>query len=273
LRAFLRSRNAALLTHGSLVLLFVSMMAILLYWPAWVAIVPCALIHHRIGILLHEYVHGIPFRRYRRNTVVLSLLDGLLLSFGMLEVFRATHLAHHRWLNTDKDPVMQAENDKRAHPSILLAGMALEATQHAKYYLTFLQGKYPHGKRRRIFAGIALSLVWMAFWFAVGRSSMILMLTILNLSTSLASSLRGAIEHHSTPDDPSFANEYRTWIPLFNLNRHVDHHLHPAKPWYLLEFRTGRPLPPRCYWTHWYHAYIKRDYVLMPAPAAPSRSG
>jgi fatty acid desaturase len=65
---------------------------------------------HRIGVLLHDYLHGIPFRRRRNNLAMVSLFDGLMLMFGTLEVFRGTHLAHHRWLNTPRDPAMETEN-------------------------------------------------------------------------------------------------------------------------------------------------------------------
>ncbi len=30
-------------------------------------LVPGVLLAHRIGVLLHEYLHGIPFRNYRNN--------------------------------------------------------------------------------------------------------------------------------------------------------------------------------------------------------------
>jgi len=74
-RRFLTGRYAPLLTHGSLMVLTVSMFAILLRLPFWLAFVPCAIIHHRIGVLLHEYIHGIPFTRYRTNLLVLSVYD------------------------------------------------------------------------------------------------------------------------------------------------------------------------------------------------------
>src|SRR5262249_42172526 len=103
-RRFLRSRHAPLLTHASLLACLATMFALLLWAPLWLALVPCLLLEHRVGILIHEYVHGIPFRRRRQNLIVIGLVDGATLSFGMLELFRASHLAHHRWLNTERDP-------------------------------------------------------------------------------------------------------------------------------------------------------------------------
>src|SRR5678816_3782463 len=59
--SFLQSRYAPLLTHASLLLLTASLFAVLLRFPFWIAFVPCAIVQHRIGVLLHEYIHGIPF--------------------------------------------------------------------------------------------------------------------------------------------------------------------------------------------------------------------
>src|SRR5262249_23770749 len=108
-RRFLHSRSASVLTHGSLVLLTIAEFVLLLRLPFLLAFVPCALIHPRIGVLMHEYIHGIPLARYRHNLWILSLFDGLMLMFGTLDLFRGTHLAHHRWLNTENDPAFSAE--------------------------------------------------------------------------------------------------------------------------------------------------------------------
>ena len=76
-------------------------------------------------------------------------------------------------------------------------------------------------------------------------------------------SFRGAVEHHSHPEDTHFANEYRVLIPLFNLNKHIHHHEEPRRPWYLLEYRTRRPLWTFHYFTHWFKVYVTRSFVLM----------
>lgn len=129
------------------------------------------------------------------------------------------------------------------------------------------RGGHPYVKSHRITIGFALSLASIAFWIAVGHPSVVLLLLGFNVYNGfVTSSLRGTVEHHSYVGDDRFANEYKVWIPLFNLNRHVHHHVDPSCPWYLLEFRTDRPLPAIRYLTHWYHVYVKRDYVLMQPP-------
>jgi fatty acid desaturase len=267
-RRLLESRYAPLLTHGCLALLTAIFFTVLVRARLWLAFVPCAIVQHRIGVLLHEYIHGIPFRRYKSNLRVLSLFDGLLLTFGLGELFRGTHLAHHRWLNTERDPAFTAEQTNNGTRWGTIT--ALEGVQHAIYLCEALRGRHRYVVPSRLIVGAALSAAWTAFWIAMGRGDVPLKIVALTLyNTLIPISFRGAVEHHSHPDNPAFANEYRVVIPLFNLNRHLHHHLAPRRPWYLLEFQTERPLSTFHYFTHWFRVYVTRDYVLMrPAPPA-----
>ncbi len=269
--SFLHSRHAVLITHGTLILLVTALFALLLLLPFWVAFFPAALVSHRVGIMLHEYVHGIPFKRYKDNLRVLSFFDGLLLFFGSMEVFRGTHLAHHRWLNTDDEP--GSEDEAIGRPPNLLAGLLgkLQGVRHLGYLLESFQGKHPYVRLRRVAYGAALSGMWIAFWVLVGRPEMIWKIwALIVFNTMVPITLRGAVEHHSHPGDTGFSNEYRVVITLFNLNRHLHHHEAPTLPWYLLEYRTAEPLPRWSYFTYWYHLYVRRDFVRMK-PKPPPR--
>lgn len=55
---FLYSRWAAWLTHGSLLLLTAVLWWLLVVAPFWLLFLPGVLLAHRIGVLLHEYLHG-----------------------------------------------------------------------------------------------------------------------------------------------------------------------------------------------------------------------
>ena len=101
--ALLRSRHAVWLTHGGAIVMTSALFALLLTLPFKYAFIPAVLLTHRIGVMMHEYIHGIPFRRYANCLRVLAFFDGLMLMFGLLELFRATHLSHHRWLNSAGD--------------------------------------------------------------------------------------------------------------------------------------------------------------------------
>lgn len=259
---FLQGPHAPLLTHGSLLLLALALFALLLGLPFWLAFVPCAIIQHRIGVLLHEYIHGIPFRRYRSNLRVLTFFDGLLLTFGLFELFRGTHLEHHRWLNTERDPAFAAARDNSRSAWGKIA--ALEGVQHLIYLAQALRGERPYVVPSRIALAMCLSLAWIAVWILLGHATVPLKLIALAVYNTLVPvSFRGAIEHHSHPGDEGFANEYRVVIPLFNLNRHIHHHQDPRRPWYLLEYRTAHPLWTWHYFTYWFRVYVTREFVLM----------
>jgi fatty acid desaturase len=262
-RSFLTSRYAPCLTHFSLAALTSAYFALLVSTPFWIAFVSGVVIAHRIGILLHEYLHGIPFRHYRNNLAIASLFDGLLLMFGMLELYRGTHLSHHQWLNTDGDPAMETTRRARRNRMRDLCA-APEAIQFLIYLRDAFRGKRPYVRRNRLLIGVVLSTLSVLFWVWIGRGDVVWkMLGITAYTTLLPISLRGAIEHHSYRGDPRFANEYRVWIPMFNLNRHIHHHENPRAPWYLLEFRTKNPLSLGHYMTYWFRVYLKRDLVLM----------
>jgi fatty acid desaturase len=255
LQRFLYSRYAPLITHFCTLAMIAAVFTLIVWAPLWLAWIPCAALHHRIGVMMHEYVHGIPFRRYRYSLWVLSALDGLMISFGLVEVFRGIHFAHHRWLNTEKDPGFLSAT--RNGPRELLMGPLW-------FLFSSLRGEHVYVRRNRIFVGVGLSLASIAFWAAIGLPQVALYLIALNAYSALvSSSFRGAVEHSSYPGDPHIANDYRVWLPLFNINRHIHHHYEPTRPWYLLEYKHERPLHPIAYWTHWFHVYWKRDFGGM----------
>jgi hypothetical protein len=266
---FLHSRFAPLLTHALLAALTACLLTLLYFAPTWLIIIPGILLTQRIGILLHEYLHGIPFRRYRDNLAVYGFFDGTMLMFGLMELFRGTHLAHHHWLNEEGDSAVRSARPTRLGTRVLGWVAGLEAVQHLKYLWEALHGRQPYVRLRRVAMGAALSALCVLFWWQIGRADIPLTLIALNAFTVLVPvSFRGAVEHHGPPGSPGFANEYRVWITLFHLNRHVHHHEDMRCPWYLLTYRTPDPLSARHYFTHWFRVYIKRDYVLMqPMPA------
>lgn len=260
----LRSRHAAWLTHGSAFVMTAGLFALVLTLPFRYAFIPAVLLTHRVGVMMHEYIHGIPFRRYVHCLRVLAFYDGLMLMFGLLELFRATHLSHHRWLNTEGDSAFDNQRLKESPNRVTGTLASLEATQHLKFYWEALHGKHPYARPRRIAFCALLTCAWIAFWISIGRPDVVWKLMALTaFTTTVPVSLRGAVEHHAEPDRPGFANEYHTLIPLFNLNKHVHHHEQPTLPWYALEWRTPQPLHWRHYYTYWFRAYVKRELVLM----------
>ncbi|HEX9457723.1 MAG TPA: hypothetical protein VGA84_01185 [Thermoanaerobaculia bacterium] len=91
-RLLLHGRYSIWLTHGSAIVMTAALFTLLLTLPFRIAFIPAVLLTHRIGVMMHEYIHGNPFRRYANCLRVLAFFDGLVLMFGLLELFRATHL-------------------------------------------------------------------------------------------------------------------------------------------------------------------------------------
>jgi fatty acid desaturase len=232
----------------------------------------CVSIHHRIGIVLHEYMHGIPLRRYADNLAVFSAVNGLLATFGLLEVFRGNHLAHHRWLNTDKDPgywsadALKPRAERRQGALGFLSGLLMAdhgPLMYVKLLFRAVSGEHPYIRPRRIVLEVFLSAAVVTAWALAGYARVPAMLLMLHILVVPAGMCRGAMEHTSHSHDDHFANEYRVWLPMFNMNRHIDHHMNPTTPWYRLRFRTERPQATVEYWTHWYRTFIRRELVFM----------
>lgn len=263
LQRLLTGRYAPWITHLGLAVFTISFFALLLLVPIWIAFVPGVMVAHRIGVLLHEYLHGIPLRRYRYNLAVLTFFEGIMVTFGLLELFRATHLAHHRWLNTELDPAKEATVGTEPH-DIWDRLASHPAGQNLIYLKDQLRGKKPYVRISRLVFGAILSVAAILFWWQLGHPEVIWKtLSIVGFTTAVPVLMRGAVEHYSYPGNPNFANEYRVWIPLLNINRHIHHHEQPTVPWYLLEFRTQSPLSQWSYFTHWFRVNVKRDFVLM----------
>ncbi|MBL8817939.1 MAG: fatty acid desaturase [Planctomyces sp.] len=260
---FLRSRYAPLLTHGALLVLSASMWGLLWFTPLWLMFIPGTLLAHRIGILLHEYLHGIPFRNYRSNLAVYGFFDGTMLMFGLMELFRGTHLTHHRWLNAPGDNAARPSKTTPRHALFNLL-ISNEAVQHLLFLWEAIRGRQAIVRLSRVASGAAFSTICILGLLQLGRGDVVLKLIAVNFFTVLIPvSLRGAIEHHGPAGATGFANEYHTWIPLFNLNRHIHHHEDMHCPWYLLQYRSANPLAAWNYFTYWYHVYVSHDYVLM----------
>ena len=253
------------LTHGALIAITISLYGLVLRFGLSPMIIVCAVLQHRIGVLLHEYIHGIPFRMQKHNQWVLSLYDPLMCAFGLLQLFRGSHLAHHRWLNTERDPAHQSAQRTAGQGALGLLA-ALELPQHLQYLRDAVAGRQAFARRSRLLFGFVATVLWVAGWCAFGLGRVPLTICALSIYNAVvSSSLRGAVEHQSDHANPMFANEYRSFVPLFNINRHIHHHLDPRCPWYRLRF-LGRPLPAHAFVTHWFKTYVTKRYVMMRPP-------
>jgi len=203
-----------LLTHASLIALTATLFALLWYLPFWLAFVPGVLLTHRIGVLLHEYLHGIPFRRYRdkpRRVWFVRRLIADVRSAGTVswDASGASLLAECR------GGLRLSQRRRTPAPNRLWGGFPHWKPCSISFILVeAFRGRQPYVRVRRVVAGFALSVVFAALWWQAGRGDIILKVLALNAFTTLVPvSLRGAVEHHSVPGDPGFANEYEYGFP------------------------------------------------------------
>ena len=134
------------------------MFALLLFAPFWVAFVPGVILAHRLGVMMHEYIHGIPFRKYNHCLAVLSTVDGLTLMFGTLELFRGTHLSHHRWLNTPNDSGFGELPATTSSNRVIATLMTLEITYYFRYYWEAWRSRHPYVRSHRLALGVGFRL-------------------------------------------------------------------------------------------------------------------
>lgn len=73
-----------------------------------------------------------------------AIWDGLLLTFGLADLFRGTHLAHHRWINTERDPAYESSRDSVGTTASKVA--ALEGATHD--YVLMRPSRQPRARSR-----------------------------------------------------------------------------------------------------------------------------
>jgi fatty acid desaturase len=205
-------------------------------------------------VLVHEGTHYLLFRNRRLNAVVSELLLAWPL-FITTRAYRGSHFAHHRHVNTEKDPdLMRKQNSEWEFPKTwrALAILLLKDAVGLNTYQQLLEAAdlsdpkeqqsrrfEPYGWARVLYyavvlAGVTYFRVWPLF----------LLFWIVPLLTWLKMILRirSIAEHFGIENDHVYTRS-RTTLPsrferLFvaprNINFHLDHHLYPSVPFFRL---------------------------------------
>lgn len=201
---------------------------------------------HCLGAFVHDCAHLSVFRRPWRDRG-LGFLCGLPVFFPSAS-YRATHLLHHKYLNTAKDPDALAANfpGPRQRTAIfygwLLVGVPV-------YSLTLIATGPLRGRRLSDkLACVVEPLLMLAFYTAlftlaarfhfgnVLADGWVWALPV----AMLIGNFRGLAEHaqlaHGEPPDPlrvALTVETSPVVAFFlnNLNYHLEHHLYPGIPW------------------------------------------
>jgi fatty acid desaturase len=230
------------------------------YWGRWylypVAIVVIATRQHALAVLMHDGAHRLLFADRRVN----DLASDLLLAFPLFistALYRKHHLAHHRWLNTERDPDFNPAALERSTADWvrLFTGDALGlnlvktvGTLDQFSLLPVLRGDREAARamgraHRDLFLGalvlLAVVLVTTGWWLPYLLLWIVPMLTAL----SMILRLRDMAEHVGCEQEAGLggtrsvlagAVERALFSPC-RVNYHLAHHLYPSVPFYRLD--------------------------------------
>lgn len=209
---------------------------------------------HALAILMHDGAHYLLFKNRRLNAVVSELFLAWPL-FITMRAYRGSHFAHHRHVNTDKDPdLMRKQNSEWEFPKSWKALGALLAkdvfglnTHQQLFELADMaeQKDAPSGKgghytsARILYYVIVLSVVtYFRLW------PLFLLLWVVPILTwlKMIMRVRSIAEHFAIENDHAYTKS-RTTLPSFlervfvaprNVNFHLEHHLYPSVPFFRL---------------------------------------
>jgi len=228
---------------GAAALVAVSNQSLWIRLPCWVVI---GFTLHGLGVFMHEGAHGSLFRRGWLDRIA-GFFCGLPIFFSCAN-YRATHLLHHQYENTELDP----DNLYATIRSPLLRSLVYFSwfAFGMLVYIGILTATGPfraRGSRERV-ACLAETLAIVAvhgtlFYIATRYGFWTILLNGWLLGIVFAmfiANFRGLAEHtqlwHTQPPDPFRSTRTTRSNPLIsfffnNQNYHLEHHLFPGVPW------------------------------------------
>lgn len=224
-------------------------------WLLWLVAVPViAGRMHALAVLMHDFAHY----RFIRNKQVSDWIGDLFLAWPIgttVETYRLNHLAHHRYLNTDKDPDWTAKlgsplftfPQKMRFALLNFAGYFVGISSlrdirlAAARLLKANKGSWRYKSARIAYyalIGVAITMagVWVEYllYWAVPYLTLFYMFLY----------IRSVAEHFGeTLDYSSDLTNTRTVIPYFwerwffcphNVSHHLEHHFYPSVPFFNL---------------------------------------
>jgi len=266
-----------IIVEWSLILIAVS--ACQRYWEPWLYLATIFVIatrQHSLMIMLHEGTHY----RLCRNRKLNDWVSELVLAWPVLisaRSYRANHFAHHRYLNTDRDPDwVRRRGDqnwvfpKRPHEMArLLLGdlIGLGAVALVKLLRTVASRDTDVSKgfliTRYAYYGAVAAV---AFWSGTARLIFLYWLVPLFTCLVFIFRIRSIAEHSALQGEPTAYAGTRTTLPSFleriflapkNVNYHLEHHLFPSVPF----FRLPKLHALLCAQPEFLRAHMTRGYL------------
>jgi len=245
-----------------------------------------------LGGLMHDAAHYRAYENRQLNDLIGEILA--LPTSASMAGYRNTHFAHHRELNSEKDPDWQRNVGLKEfefpapRASVLmyfaqyLAGLKIGAALFGFHKNKETRDVPAAVARARLvfFAGLLAASIALGFW------KLVLLYWIVPLLTVFLAIryLRNVAEHYAVEHE-NVLNESRTVLAPFwelwliapwGLNYHLEHHLFPSVPCFRLKelhelLMTRQPYPEIAHVTHGYFSGVLVDCAsTRPAPAATS---
>ena len=245
-----------------------------------------------LGGLMHDAAHYRAYENRQLNDLIGEILA--LPTSASMAGYRNTHFAHHRELNSEKDPDWQRNVGLKEfefpapRASVLmyfaqyLAGLKTGAALFGFHRNKETRDVPAAVARARLvfFAGLLAASIALGFW------KLVLLYWIVPLLTVFLAIryLRNVAEHYAVEHE-NVLNESRTVLAPFwelwliapwGLNYHLEHHLFPSVPCFQLKelhelLMTRQPYPEIAHVTHGYFSGVLVDCAsTRPAPAATS---
>jgi fatty acid desaturase len=249
------------------------------FWEPWLylaTIVVIATRQHSLMIMLHEGTHY----RLCRNRKINDWVSELVLAWPVLisaRSYRANHFAHHRYLNTDRDPdwVRRRGDQNWVFPkrpremAVLLLGdlTGLGAVALVKLLRT-VASRDTDVSKGFLMARYLYYAAVMAIAFRTGTAHLLLLYWFVPLFTCLVCifRIRSIAEHSALGAARTPYAGTRTTLLSFleriflapnNVNYHLEHHLYPSVPF----FQLPRLHALLCAKPEFRQAHMTRGYV------------
>jgi fatty acid desaturase len=209
---------------------------------------------HALAILMHDGAHYLLFKNRRLNAVVSELFLAWPL-FITTRAYRGSHFAHHRHVNTERDPdLMRKQNSEWEFPKSWRALVALLAkdvfgvnTHQQLFELSDMADEKNGQSQKADFYQVSrisyyVLLLTVVTYFHLWPMFLLLWVVPILTWLKMIMRIRSIAEHFAIENDHAYTQS-RTTLPSLlervfvaprNVNFHLEHHLYPSVPFFRL---------------------------------------